>query len=55
MDTLRAKIGELEKAAEFMAQQQAGSASQGTTASSSDSSSSSNDDNVVDADFTEKN
>lgn len=55
MATLRAKIGELEKAAEFMAQQQAGSASQGTTASSSDSSSSSNDDNVVDADFTEKN
>ena len=55
MDTLRAKIGELEKAAEFMAQQQAGSASQGTTASSSDSSSSSNDDNVVDSDFTEKN
>lgn len=55
MDTLRAKIGELEKAAEFMAQQQAGSASQGTTTSSSDSSSSSNDDNVVDADFTEKN
>lgn len=55
MDTLRTKIGELEKAAEFMAQQQAGSASQGTTASSSDSSSSSNDDNVVDADFTEKN
>lgn len=55
MDTLRAKIGELEKAAEFMAQQQACSASQGTTASSSDSSSSSNDDNVVDADFTEKN
>lgn len=55
MDTLRAKIGELEKAAEFMAQQQAGSASQGTTASSSDSASSSNDDNVVDADFTEKN
>ena len=55
MDTLRAKIGELEKAAEFMAQQQAGSASQGTTASSSASASSSNDDNVVDADFTEKN
>lgn len=55
MDTLRAKIGELEKAAEFMAQQQAGSASQGTTTSSSDSASSSNDDNVVDADFTEKN
>lgn len=55
MDTLRAKIGELEKAAEFMAQQQAGSASQGTTASSSASDSSSNDDNVVDADFTEKN
>lgn len=55
MDTLRAKIGELEKAAEFMAQQQAGSASQGTTASSSASASSSNDDNVVDADFIEKN
>lgn len=55
MDTLRAKIGELEKAAEFMAQQQAGSASQGTTTSSSDSASSSNDGNVVDADFTEKN
>lgn len=55
MDTLRAKIGELEKAAEFMAQQQASSASQGTTTSSSDSASSSNDDNVVDADFTEKN
>lgn len=55
MDTLRAKIGELEKAAVFMAQQQAGSASQGTTTSSSDSASSSNDDNVVDADFTEKN
>lgn len=55
MDTLRTKIGELEKAAEFMAQQQAGSASQGTTASSSASASSSNDDNVVDADFTEKN
>lgn len=55
MDTLRTKIGELEKAAEFMAQQQAGSASQGTTTSSSDSASSSNDDNVVDADFTEKN
>lgn len=55
MATLRAKIGELEKAAEFMAQQQAGSASQGTTASSSASASSSNDDNVVDADFTEKN
>lgn len=55
MDTLRAKIGELEKAAEFMAQQQAGSASQGTTTSSSASASSSNDDNVVDADFTEKN
>ena len=55
MATLRAKIGELEKAAEFMAQQQAGSASQGTTTSSSDSASSSNDDNVVDADFTEKN
>lgn len=55
MATLRAKIGELEKAAEFMAQQQAGSASQGTTASSSASASGSNDDNVVDADFTEKN
>ncbi len=55
MATLRAKIGELEKAAEFMAQQQAGSASQGTTTSSSASASSSNDDNVVDADFTEKN
>ncbi|CDD91243.1 chaperone protein DnaK 1 [Coprobacillus sp. CAG:826] len=55
MATLRAKIGELEKAAEFMAQQQASSASQGTTTSSSDSASSSNDDNVVDADFTEKN
>ena len=50
MDTLRAKIGELEKAAEFMAQQQAG-ASQGTTSSSASGSS---DDNVVDADFTEK-
>ena len=51
METLRNRIGELEKAAEFMAQQQA---NQGG-ASSASASSSSADDNVVDADFTEKN
>lgn len=49
METLRNKIGELEKAAEFMAQQQAN-----TTASNA-SSEEKKDDNVVDADFTEKN
>lgn len=49
METLRNKIGELEKAAEFMAQQQAN-----TTASNA-SSDEKKDDNVVDADFTEKN
>ncbi len=48
MDTLRAKIGELEKAAEFMASQQ-GAAGATTGETKTD------DDNVVDADFTDKN
>ncbi len=48
MDTLRSKIGELEKAAEFMASQQ-GAAGSTTTDAKTD------DDNVVDADFTDKN
>lgn len=51
METLRNKIGELEKAAEFMAQQQA-NANPNASAASSDEK---KDDNVVDADFTEKN
>ncbi len=51
METLRNKIGELEKAAEFMAQQQA-NANPNANAASSDEK---KDDNVVDADFTEKN
>ncbi len=49
MDTLRSKLGELEKAAEFMAQQQGGQAAQSTSETSGN-----DDDNVVDADFTEK-
>lgn len=50
METLRNKIGELEKAAEFMAQQQAN-----TSTSNASTAEEKKDDNVVDADFTEKN
>lgn len=51
IETLRAKIGDLEKAAEFMAQQQAA-----PEAGSSDQTSAANTEaDVVDADFTEKN
>lgn len=58
IDTLRSKISDLERAAEFMAQQQAngqnpyGNAGSSTSSSSS---SSSDDDNIMDADFTDKN
>lgn len=52
MDTLRARIGELEKAAEYMASQQASGASQ--PGNGSTGSEGKKDDDVVDADFTEK-
>ena len=60
IDTLRTKIGDLERAAEFMAQQQASGqnpyGNAGSYNSSSDNNSSSNDDeNIMDADFTDKN
>ena len=60
IDTLRTKIGDLERAAEFMAQQQANGqnpyGNAGSYNSSSDNNSSSNDDeNIMDADFTDKN
>lgn len=50
-DKLKAKISELEKAAEVMAQYQA---AQGDAGSSEPSSSDKKDDDVIDADFTEK-
>ena len=53
IETLKSKIGDLERAAEFMAQQQA--AQGGATSNTSESNAGSKDDNVVDADFTEKN
>ncbi len=57
METLRNKISDLEKAAEFMAQQQGATnpgANAANNANASQESSSKND-NVVDADYTEKN
>ena len=51
-DTLRAKIGELEKAAEFMASQQGGTGAYGAGSTGEETK---NDDDVVDADFTDKN
>ena len=57
MDTLRSRIGELEKAAEYMAQaqaQQANSQQTNTTSSTSEDSNKKSDDDVIDADFTEK-
>ena len=60
IETLRTKIGDLERAAEFMAQQQANGqnpyANSGSYSSNdNNSSSSNNDDNIMDADFTDKN
>ncbi len=57
MDTLRSRIGELEKAAEYMAQaqaQQANSQQTNTTSSTSEDANKKSDDDVIDADFTEK-
>ena len=57
MDTLRSRIGELEKAAEYMAQaqaQQANSQQTNTTSSNSEDANKKSDDDVIDADFTEK-
>lgn len=51
MDTLRARISELEKAAEFMASQQA---NPGNGASPSESKQEGKEEDVIDADFTEK-
>ena len=60
IETLRTKIGDLERAAEFMAQQQANGQNPYGNANSyssndNNSSSSNNDDNIMDADFTDKN
>ena len=52
-DTLRSKIGELEKAAEFMASQQGGAGAYGAGATTEETKT--DDDNVVDADYTDKN
>lgn len=57
MDTLRSRIGELEKAAEYMAQaqaQQANNQQTNTTSSTNEDSNKKSDDDVIDADFTEK-
>lgn len=57
MDTLRSRIGELEKAAEYMAQaqaQQANNQQTNTTSSTSEDANKKSDDDVIDADFTEK-
>ena len=57
MDTLRSRIGELEKAAEYMAQaqaQQANNQQTNTTSSNSEDANKKSDDDVIDADFTEK-
>lgn len=57
MDKLRSRIGELEKAAEYMAQaqaQQANNQQTNTTSSTSEDSNKKSDDDVIDADFTEK-
>ena len=57
MDTLRSRIGELEKAAEYMAQaqaQQANSQQTNTTSSTSEDANKKSDDDVINADFTEK-
>ncbi|MCH5180484.1 MAG: molecular chaperone DnaK [Erysipelotrichales bacterium] len=51
IETLKSRIGELEKAAEFMAQQQAQQQGQANTGATSEK----KDDDVIDADFTEKN
>lgn len=53
IETLKAKVDELEKAAAY-AQQYASQAQQQQAGASTDTSSSPKDDNVVDADFTEK-
>ena len=53
IETLKAKVDELEKAAAY-AQQYASQAQQQQASASTDASSSPKDDNVVDADFTEK-
>ena len=60
IETLRTKISDLERAAEFMAQQQANGQNPYGNANSyssndNNSSSSNNDDNIMDADFTDKN
>ena len=52
-DTLRSKIGELEKAAEFMASQQGGAGAYGAGATTEETKT--DDDNVVDGDYTDKN
>ena len=57
MDTLRSRIGELEKAAEYMAQaqaQQANNQQTNTTSSTSEDANKKSDADVIDADFTEK-
>lgn len=56
VETLRAKIGDLEKAAEYMAQAQANqqSAGQQTTENTAESETKTTADDVVDADFTDK-
>ena len=53
IETLKAKVDELEKAAAY-AQQYASQAQQQQASASTDTSSAPKDDNVVDADFTEK-
>jgi molecular chaperone DnaK len=54
IETLKNKIGDLEKAAEYMAQAQS-QAQQGTDSSPQPDSSTGKDDDVIEADFTEKN
>ena len=58
IETLRTKIGDLERAAEFMAQQQANGqnpyGNAGSYSSNNNNSSSNDDDNIMDADFTDK-
>ena len=58
LETLRTKISDLERAAEFMAQQQGNGqnpyANNGGSTGSSNNTSSNDDDNIMDADFTDK-
>lgn len=53
LETLKKRIGELEKAAEFMAQQQGGQPKPGPSTSNANQGNKAGDD-VIDADFTEK-